>query len=104
MNINQWPTEERPRERLLKLGASNLSNAELLAIFLRTGIVGKTALSIEVSDALLKEGFFVTGFGFPVVPEGTARIRVQISDALSYGDMEKALDAFTKVGKEFNLI
>jgi len=46
MNINQWPNEDKPRERLLKLGASNLSNAELLAIFLRTGIVGKTALDL----------------------------------------------------------
>ena len=67
-------------------------------------IVGETALAISISNALLKEGFFVTGFGFPVVPEGTARIRVQISDALSYEDMEKALNAFVKVGKEFNLI
>ncbi|VAW33819.1 UPF0758 family protein [hydrothermal vent metagenome] len=46
MTINQWPKAERPRERLLKHGASNLSNAELLAIFLRTGIVGKTALDL----------------------------------------------------------
>lgn len=46
MKINQWPNEERPRERLLKFGAINLSNAELLAIFLRTGIMGKTALDL----------------------------------------------------------
>jgi glycine C-acetyltransferase len=67
-------------------------------------IVGKTALAIRISEALLKEGFFVTGFGFPVVPEGTARIRVQISDSLSYEDMEKALSAFVKVGKQFGII
>ncbi len=46
MSINQWPIEERPRERLLKFGAANLSNAELLAIFLRTGIKGRTALDL----------------------------------------------------------
>ncbi len=46
MAINHWPITERPRERLLKHGASTLSNAELLAIFLRTGIVGKTALDL----------------------------------------------------------
>ncbi len=46
MKINQWPTSDRPRERLLKIGASNLSNAELLAIFLRTGIAGRTALDL----------------------------------------------------------
>ena len=44
-------------------------------------IVGETAFAIAMSDRLLKEGVFVTGFGFPVVPEGTARIRVQMSSA-----------------------
>lgn len=67
-------------------------------------IVGETALAIKISAALLKEGFFVTGFGFPVVPEGTARVRVQISDALSYEDMDKAIAAFIKIGKQFELI
>lgn len=46
MTINNWPEDERPRERLMKYGASKLSNAELLAIFLRTGIAGKTALDL----------------------------------------------------------
>lgn len=46
MTITLWPKDERPRERLLKYGANKLSNAELLAIFLRTGIVGKTALDL----------------------------------------------------------
>jgi DNA repair protein RadC len=46
MTINQWPKAERPRERLLKYGAEQLSNAELLAIFLRTGIQGKTAIDL----------------------------------------------------------
>ena len=67
-------------------------------------IVGKTALAIKISDALLKKGFFVTGFGFPVVPEGTARIRVQISDALNYDDMEKAISAFVSVGHKFGIV
>jgi len=46
MKIQQWPQADRPRERLLQLGASQLSNAELLAIFLRTGIAGRTALDL----------------------------------------------------------
>jgi DNA repair protein RadC len=46
MRITDWPHKERPRERLLKLGSYALSNAELLAIFLRTGIRGKTALDL----------------------------------------------------------
>lgn len=55
MTINDWPEEERPRERLLSQGASKLSNAELLAIFLRTGIAGKTALDLA-RDLLIKFG------------------------------------------------
>ena len=46
MRIADWPEDERPRERLLKLGAAALSEAELLAIFLRTGIAGKSAVEL----------------------------------------------------------
>lgn len=46
MPITNWPLKERPRERLLEFGAQSLSNAELLAIFFRTGIRGKTALDL----------------------------------------------------------
>lgn len=49
--ISSWPQDERPREKLLKYGAENLSNAELLAIFLRTGIKGKNA--VELARSLL---------------------------------------------------
>lgn len=46
MAITDWPEEERPREKLLKRGADALSDAELLAIFLRTGVAGKTAVDL----------------------------------------------------------
>src|ERR1017187_1232267 len=46
MSISQWPEQERPRERLLALGAGALSDAELLAIFLRVGIPGKSAVDL----------------------------------------------------------
>ena len=46
MRMTDWPAEERPRERLLKHGAAALSSAELLAIFLRTGIAGKSAVDL----------------------------------------------------------
>lgn len=46
MNINQWPKHERPRERLLNNGANNLTDTELLAIFIRCGIKGKTAIDL----------------------------------------------------------
>ena len=60
-------------------------------------IVGQTAQAIALSERLLDEGVFVTGFGFPVVPEGTARIRVQMSAALEPEHLERAIDAFRRV-------
>jgi glycine C-acetyltransferase len=67
-------------------------------------IVGETAFAIAMSDRLLSEGVFVTGFGYPVVPEGSARIRVQISAALEREDLDRALAAFEKVGREVGLL
>lgn len=67
-------------------------------------IVGDTAFAIAMSDRLLQDGVFVTGFGYPVVPEGSARIRVQISSALERGDLDMALAAFERIGKELCLV
>ncbi len=67
-------------------------------------IVGETAFAIALSDRLLREGIFVTGFGFPVVAEGTARVRVQISAALERSDLDRALWAFEKSGRELGLV
>lgn len=53
MSIKNWPEQERPREKLLASGPSNLSDAELLAIFLRTGIRGKTA--VDLARELLQQ-------------------------------------------------
>jgi glycine C-acetyltransferase len=61
-------------------------------------IVGETARAIELSERLLERGVFVTGFGYPVVPEGTARIRVQMSAALEPAHLERALSAFVEIG------
>ena len=55
MSIKNWPIQERPRERLLNQGASSLSDAELLAIFLRTGVSGQSAVSLS-RKLLLKFG------------------------------------------------
>jgi glycine C-acetyltransferase len=63
-------------------------------------IVGETADAIALSERLLDEGVFVTGFGFPVVPEGTARVRVQMSAALEPEHLERAIDAFRRVRPE----
>ena len=67
-------------------------------------IVGETAFAIELSRRLLDEGVFVTGFGYPVVPEGMARIRVQMSAALEPEHLDQALAAFEKVGREAGLL
>jgi glycine C-acetyltransferase len=67
-------------------------------------IVGETAFAIAMSDRLLKRGVFVTGFGFPVVPEGTARIRVQISAALTKDEMDRALAAFQSAGEDAGIL
>jgi glycine C-acetyltransferase len=67
-------------------------------------IVGETARAIELSERLLERGVFVTGFGFPVVPEGAARIRVQMSAALRPEHLERALEAFAVVGREAGLV
>jgi glycine C-acetyltransferase len=67
-------------------------------------IVGETAFAIAMSDKLLAAGVFVTGFGFPVVPEGAARIRVQISAALTKKEMDRALAAFEDVGKAVGIL
>jgi glycine C-acetyltransferase len=67
-------------------------------------IVGDTAFAIEVSRRLLEEGVFVTGFGYPVVPEGAARVRVQMSAALEPEHLDRALAAFEKVGREAGLL
>jgi glycine C-acetyltransferase len=67
-------------------------------------IVGETARAIELSQKLLEHGVFVTGFGYPVVPEGTARVRVQMSAALEPTHLERALAAFVEVGRESGLL
>ncbi|RIJ48556.1 glycine C-acetyltransferase [Maribellus luteus] len=61
-------------------------------------------LAIKFADELLKEGVYVIGFCFPVVPRGKARIRVQLSAAHSFEQIDKAVDAFIKVGKKLEII
>jgi glycine C-acetyltransferase len=66
-------------------------------------IIGETAHAIRMSELLLDEGIFVTGFGFPVVPQGTARLRCQISAAHSRDDMDHAVRAITSVARKVGL-
>jgi glycine C-acetyltransferase len=67
-------------------------------------ILGETAKAIQMSELLLAEGVFVTGFGYPVVPQGHARVRCQLSAAHTRADLDFALRAFKKVGSKLELI
>jgi len=67
-------------------------------------ILGETALAIRLSDLLLSKGVFVTGFGYPVVPQGHARVRCQLSAAHTRDDLDFALGAFKQAGRELGLI
>jgi glycine C-acetyltransferase len=81
------------REMLVEAGYRPLEGeAAIIPI-----IVGETAEAIALSERLLDEGVFVTGFGYPVVPEGTARVRVQMSAALEPEHLERAIEAFRRV-------
>ena len=61
-------------------------------------------LSQQMASKLLNEGIYVIGFYYPVVPKGKARIRVQMSAAHDRHHLEKAVAAFTKVGKELGVL
>ncbi|MGH2962344.1 MAG: aminotransferase class I/II-fold pyridoxal phosphate-dependent enzyme, partial [Solirubrobacterales bacterium] len=67
-------------------------------------VVGDTPLAIRFSELLVERGVYVTGFGFPVVPEGTARVRAQLSAALSAEQIDRALAAFSEVAVELGLV
>jgi glycine C-acetyltransferase len=88
------------REQLLELGFKPLAGETPIIPV----ILGETSDAIRMSDLLLAEGVFVTGFGFPVVPQGQARVRCQISSAHTKEDLDQALAAFRKVGRQLRLI
>ncbi len=67
-------------------------------------MLGDAKLAQELAAAMLEEGVYVIGFSFPVVPKGEARIRVQLSAAHTSVDVDRAIEAFTKVGKQFKVI
>jgi len=88
------------RERLLELGFKPLpGETPIIPV-----ILGDTSAAIRMSDLLLSEGVFVTGFGYPVVPQGQARVRCQISAAHTRDDLDQALAAFAKIGRQLGLI
>ena len=67
-------------------------------------MLGDAKLAQEMAVRLLGKGVYVTGFSFPVVPKGQARIRTQMSAVHSKSDIDHAIDAFAKVGRELDVI
>ncbi len=88
------------REQLVSLGFKPLPGETPIVPV----ILGETAQAIQMSDLLLEEGVFVTGFGYPVVPRGHARVRCQLSAAHTRDDLDFALRAFRTVGTRLGLI
>ena len=88
------------RGRLVELGFKPLEgDTPIIPV-----ILGETSKAIEMSNLLLDEGVFVTGFGYPVVPQGQARVRCQVSAGHTRDDLDQALEAFQKVGQQLGLI
>jgi glycine C-acetyltransferase len=67
-------------------------------------MIGEAAKAQQFAATLLADGILATGFSFPVVPKGRARIRTQMSAALSSGQVEQAAAAFTRAGRELGIL
>jgi glycine C-acetyltransferase len=67
-------------------------------------MLGDAKVAAELAEAMLDEGVYVIAFSYPVVPRGKARIRVQVSAALTAAELDTAIAAFTKVGKKMGVI
>ena len=88
------------RDGLIKRGFKPLHGESAIVPL----IVGETAFAIKMSQELLKEGIFITGFGYPVVPQGEARLRIQMCASLTDEQISFALDTLEKVGKRLGVI
>ena len=67
-------------------------------------MLGDAKLAVDMAADMLKEGIYVIGFSYPVVPQGEARIRVQVSAAHETAHLDRAVKAFETVGKRLDLI
>ena len=67
-------------------------------------LLGEAAIAQDMSQELLKEGVYIKGLWYPVVPKGEARLRAQISASHTRKDLDRALEAFNKVGQKLGVI
>ena len=95
-----WKNTARFKEGLKRLGfETGASETPITPV-----IVGKGAVAMEFSDRLFKLGVFAQGIGFPTVPEGRARIRTIVTSVHTDAQLDRALEAFAKAGKELGVI
>jgi glycine C-acetyltransferase len=99
------------RERLVQNTRRFRERMSAAGFTLRPGVhpicpimLGDAVLAQRMAHALLGEGIYVIGFSFPVVPKGQARIRVQLSAAHTLEEVDRCVDAFTRVGKDLGVI
>ncbi len=99
------------RQRLATHTARFRAGLEQAGFQLRPGehpiipvMLGDAALAARMAEKLLEHGVYVIGFSYPVVPKGQARIRTQMSAALTPGDIDRAVDAFALVGRELGIL
>jgi glycine C-acetyltransferase len=95
-----WKNTARFKDGLKRLGfETGASETPITPV-----IVGKGAIAMEFSDRLFKLGVFAQGIGFPTVPEGRARIRTIVTSVHTEQQLDRALEAFEKAGKELGVI
>ncbi|MBI4535413.1 MAG: glycine C-acetyltransferase [Ignavibacteriae bacterium] len=88
------------RKKIVKLGFKILEGDHPIVPIM----LGEAPIAQEMSNALLNAGVYIKGLWYPVVPKGEARLRAQVSAALTKRDINKALDAFEEVGKQMKVI
>jgi glycine C-acetyltransferase len=88
------------RKEIVKLGFKILDGDHPIVPIM----LGEAAIAQDMSRELLKAGVYIKGLWFPVVPKGEARLRAQVSAALTKKDIDRALDAFERVGKKMKVI
>ncbi|KKA44697.1 MULTISPECIES: glycine C-acetyltransferase [Salinivibrio] len=95
-----WDNSQHFRARMTEAGFT-LAGADHAIIPV---MLGDAKVASEFAERMMEEGVYVVGFSYPVVPKGQARIRTQMSAAHTREQLDRAIDAFIKVGKEMKLI
>jgi glycine C-acetyltransferase len=103
--------DDRPRKQLMANTKQFREGIAAAGFVIKPGehpivpvMIGDAAKATQLADRLLDEGIYVIGFSYPVVPEGQARVRVQLSAAHSSEDVAKAVQAFHDAGRALNLL